>query len=185
MAATKGDDMGEATDGDRFPLGRFQRITNPPAAHQRAAWIETIATAPAKVRRLVEPLSPADLEIAYREGGWTIRQVVHHVPDSHVNAYVRFKLALTETDPLIKPYEEALWAELPDVRQTPVSVSLDLLDAVHYRWVVVLRSMDDAAFNRSYRHPEMGDVALYNALALYDWHSRHHIAHIEQALRRR
>jgi hypothetical protein len=177
--------MGDGAESERFPIGKFHRLTAAPGANDRAVCIETIATTPAKIRRLVEPLSPAELDTPYRDGGWTIRQVVHHVPDSHINAYVRFKLALTETDPVIKPYEEALWAELADVRQTPVSVSLDLLDAVHYRWVVVLRSMDDAAFNRSYRHPEMGHVTLYNALALYDWHSRHHVAHIEQALRRK
>jgi hypothetical protein len=110
--------------------------------------------------------------------------VVHHVPDSHINAYVRFKLALTETDPQIRPYEEALWADTPEIAATPVSVSLDLLDAVHQRWVFLLRSMDDAAFNRTFRHPKLGQVPLYNALALYVWHGRHHAAHVEQALTR-
>jgi hypothetical protein len=124
------------------------------------------------------------LNTPYREGGWTVRQVIHHVPDSHMNAYIRFKLALTEHEPTIKPYEEAAWAELSDTRDTPIEVSLALLENLHARWVILLRSMSEADFAKQFRHPALGVVPLEKNVALYAWHCRHHLAHIT-ALRER
>ena len=169
-------------DDPRFPIGKFQRPETS-TAEQRAVLIEQIAHAPAALRAAVEGLTDTQLDTPYRDGGWSVRQLVHHVADSHMNAYVRFKLALTEDEPLIKTYEEAAWATLPDSRE-PADVSLALLDALHQRWVVVLRSMDDTAFGRTLRHPEMGPMPLHAMLALYAWHGRHHVAHVT-ALRER
>ncbi len=151
---------------------------------QRTQWIAEIAETPAKLRAAVAGLNEDQLQTPYREGGWTVRQVVHHVPDSHMNAYVRFKLALTETEPLIKPYKEAAWAELADSRETPIEVSLALLDHLHDRWVRLLRSLREEDFARPFRHPELGVVPLERNLALYAWHGKHHVAHIT-ALRER
>ena len=160
----------------RYPIGRFE-APGTFTSQQRVALIEEIAAAPAQMRRATSGLSPEQLDTPYREGGWTVRQVVHHVPDSHLNAYVRFKLALTEEAPTIKPYDEALWADLPDSRGE-IAVSLALLTALHARWVTLLRAFDEAGFGRVYRHPELGTVSLDRALALYAWHGRHHVAHI-------
>lgn len=171
-------------DEERFPIGTFEKAAAPLPAIARTALIDAIAQAPRDLRRLAGSLGDAALEARYRDGGWTIRQVVHHVPDSHLNAYIRMKLAATEDAPLITTYEEQLWAELADVRLTPVSVSLDLLDALHHRWVLFLRSLDDEMFLRAYRHPQLGLMPLYNAVALYAWHGRHHVAHVERALQR-
>jgi uncharacterized damage-inducible protein DinB len=133
----------------------------------------------------VAGLSREQLETPYRPGGWTIKQVVHHVPDGHMNAYTRFKLALTENEPTIKPYEEDKWAELPDSQRVPIDVSLDLLDALHTRWVTLLGAMDAADFTRTLRHPEHNRImTLGQLLALYAWHGRHHVAHIT-SLRKR
>lgn len=141
--------------------------------------IATIAETPGALRSAVAGLARDQLETPYRPGGWTVKQVVHHVPDSHLNAYVRFKLALTEDEPTIKPYNEAAWAELADSRRVPVEVSLELLDALHLRWVTILRSMDAADFRRGLVHPEQKKVlTLEQMLALYAWHGRHHVAHI-------
>jgi uncharacterized damage-inducible protein DinB len=126
----------------------------------------------------VEGLSEEQLNTPYRPGGWTVRQVVHHLPDSHMNSYVRFKLALTEDAPTIKPYDEALWANLADSSTTPLETSLALLDALHVRWVRLLKSMTDADFMREFRHPESGLIRLDQNLALYAWHGKHHVAHI-------
>jgi hypothetical protein len=170
---------------DRYPIGRFQRCTHPLTREQRANFIDDIERAPARIRALVEPLNDAQLETPYRLKGWTIRQVVHHVPDSHLNSYVRMKLTVTEASaPRINAYDEGLWAELPDARALPVSVSLDLLTALHGRWVPFLRQLADQDFSRAYIHPELGMFPLYDALALYAWHGRHHAAHIENALKR-
>jgi uncharacterized damage-inducible protein DinB len=130
------------------------------------------------MRAAVAGLTPERFDTPYRPGGWTVRQVVHHVPDSHMNAYVRFKLALTENEPTIKPYEEAAWAELADSASTPVDVSLTLLETLHDRWVRLLRSMTEADFARKFRHPQLGVVPLDKNLALYAWHGKHHVAHI-------
>lgn len=167
----------------KYPIGRF--LFQPPSTiRQRQAWIDDIAEAPARLRAAIAGLNEEQLDTPYRDGGWTVRQVVHHVADSHMNAYVRFRLALTEHEPTIKPYDEAAWAALPDARQAPVEVSLTLLDALHDRWTRLLRAMSDADFERHFRHPELGVVPLEKNLALYAWHGKHHAAHIT-ALRER
>ncbi|MEK6570441.1 MAG: YfiT family bacillithiol transferase, partial [Bacteroidota bacterium] len=141
-------------------------------------FIQHLADAPANLRGAVRGLSDRQLDTPYRPGGWTVRQVVHHVPDSHLNAYIRFKLALTENEPTIKPYEQQLWAELPDARTGPIEMSLALLEALHKRWVLLLQSLNPSDFNRTFRHPELGLMTLDRTLALYAWHGRHHVAHI-------
>lgn len=165
----------------RYPIGRPPRNASPLDAAAREALIEVIAGAPAIVRELVSGLTDTQLETPYREGGWTIRQVVHHLPDSHMNAYVRMKLAVTEEAPVIKTYEEARWAELPEAKSAPVALSLDLLDALHRRWVAFLRALPEAAFRRTFAHPVWGTVSLDDSLAMYAWHCRHHTAHIRLA----
>jgi uncharacterized damage-inducible protein DinB len=160
-----------------FPTGRFQRPASLDA-DARARAIDTIAETPARLRDAVRGLSNEQLETPYRPGGWTVRQVVHHVPDSHLNAYIRFKLALTENEPTIKPYDEALWAQLPDVKAVPIETSLTLLDTVHDRWIAILRAMKPTDFERMLVHPETGRQRLDQMLALYAWHGPHHTAHI-------
>ena len=168
----------------RFPVGKFDWNAPVSEAHYPRLIVE-IAETPGALRSAVAGLSRDQLETRYRPDGWTVKQVVHHVPDSHMNAYCRFKLALTEDEPTIKPYEEAKWAELPDSQRVPIEVSLDLLDALHQRWVALLRSMDSADFNRGFHHPERdGVMTLKQLLALYAWHGRHHVAHIT-SLRKR
>lgn len=167
------------TDDLRYPVGRFEPPTTVTAA-DRAGFIAVIAETPALLRAAVAGLDEAQLDTPYRPGGWTVRQVVHHVPDSHLNSYTRFRLALTEDLPVIRPYQEARWAELPDARSGPVAYSLDLLDALHVRWVALLRAMTDADYARAYRHPDQPgrDLPLGEVLANYAWHCRHHLAHI-------
>jgi uncharacterized damage-inducible protein DinB len=140
--------------------------------------IGEIAEAPAKLRAAVEGLSPEQLDTPYRPDGWTVRQVVHHVPDSHLNSYCRFKLALTEDEPTIKPYHEDRWAELEDSRATPIDVSIALLESLHKRWWLLLKSLEPKDFQRTFRHPEIGVVSLAKNVCLYAWHGRHHAAHI-------
>ena len=161
----------------RFPTGKFQR---PPSLDEaaRARAIDIIAETPARLREAVRGLTESQIDTEYRPGGWTVRQVVHHVPDSHVNALIRFKLALTEDVPTIKPYNETLWAELADVKTVPISTSLAMLDAVHERWVAILRAMKPTDFARELVHPETGRQRLDQMLALYAWHGPHHVAHI-------
>jgi uncharacterized damage-inducible protein DinB len=162
----------------RYPIGKFS-WDNAISESDYPRLIAEIAAAPGALRSAVAGLSRDQLETRYRPGGWTLRQLVHHVPDSHLNAYTRFKLALTEDEPTIKPYDEAKWAELPDSQRVPIEVSLDLLDALHLRWVALLRAMDAADFNRSFRHPEHDRIlTLGQLLALYAWHGRHHVGHI-------
>jgi uncharacterized damage-inducible protein DinB len=161
----------------RFPTGRFVRPESLSDDQRRAA-IETIAATPANIRAAVRGLSDAQLDTPYRPGGWTVRQVVHHVPDSHANAYCRFKLALTEDVPTIKPYDEAAWANLEDSRSTPIETSLTMLDVVHDRWVRILRAMATSDFGRKLNHPENGVMTLDQLLALYAWHGPHHTAHV-------
>ena len=168
----------------RFPIGRFA-FDGDVSEGARAARIADIEAAPRLLRAELERLSPAQLDTPYRDGGWTPRQVVHHVPDSHMNAYVRFKLALTEDAPTIKPYDEARWAELPDSRDTPIDVSLALLDALHHRWVTLIRAMSPADFSRTFVHPEHGRaMSLDQTLALYAWHGKHHVGHVRLARER-
>jgi uncharacterized damage-inducible protein DinB len=161
----------------RYPVGKFTPDDNP-TPESRAKHIQELVSLPTQMRQAVTGLNPEQLDTPYREGGWTIRQVVHHVPDSHLNAYIRFKLALTENVPTIKPYDEAAWAKLKDTELTPIDVSLDLLDAVHTRWVTLLRTLKADDFARKFNHPEGGIQTLDRTLALYSWHSRHHLAHI-------
>ena len=161
----------------RYPIGPFEfddRIDH----DKRQTRILEIEEAPAKLRVALEDLSPQQIETPYRPGGWTVRQVVHHLPDSHLNAYVRFKLALTEDQPTIKPYQEQKWAELEDTRSAPLEVSVELLQALHRRWVLLLRSLSARELARGFVHPEMGARTLDQTLSLYAWHGRHHVAHI-------
>jgi len=161
----------------RYPVGKFTPDDNP-TSETRAKHIHELVSLPNQMRQAVTGLTPEQLDTPYREGGWTVRQVVHHVPDSHLNAYIRFKLALTENVPTIKPYDEAAWAKLKDTELTPIDVSLNLLDAVHTRWVTLLRTLKADDFARKFNHPEGGVQTLDRTLALYSWHSRHHLAHI-------
>jgi hypothetical protein len=165
------------TGDPRYPIGKFDWPTSV-SESQRKIFLDEMEAAPARLRAAVAGLTPAQLSTPYREGGWTVRQVVHHVPDSHMNAYVRFKLALTEDEPTIKPYDEARWAELPDAATVPVETSLALLDSLQGRWVALLRSIPAADWSRKFRHPEFGLKALDETLALYAWHGKHHVAHI-------
>jgi uncharacterized damage-inducible protein DinB len=168
----------------RYPIGKFHRhgeLTE----ELRHRYIDDIERLPARLREAVKGLTQAQLDTPYRPGGWTVRQLVHHIADSHMNAYVRLKLALTEDSPLIKPYLEAKWAELKDAKILPVDVSLNLLDSLHQRWVSVLRSMTPAEFARTMRHPEWTEpMSLDDGLALYAWHGKHHVAHITELRRR-
>ncbi|MGD0908851.1 MAG: YfiT family bacillithiol transferase [Candidatus Acidiferrales bacterium] len=161
----------------RYPIGKLELkpSLNP---DERDKAIAQIAETPNRLREAVAGLSHEQFDMPYRPGGWTVRQVVHHLPDSHLNAYVRFKLGLTENEPTIKPYNEARWAELADSRDTPLEISLSLLESLHHRWDVLLRSMRPDDFALRLRHPEMGEMTLDTALAIYSWHGRHHVAHI-------
>ena len=162
----------------RYPIGPFQR-RDELSADERSAMIEGIAACPARMREAVAGLDDVQLDTPYRDGGWTVRQVVHHVPDSHLNAYVRLKLALTEETPAIRPYDESEWAKLADVQSTPVEVSLTLLDSLHARWVGLMRTLQPDDFRRTFKHPDHeGTQTLDWLVAMYAWHSRHHVAHI-------
>ena len=167
----------------RYPIGKFQ-FAGSTSETQRSQLMNQIAGAPAALRDAVRDLSSEQLETPYREGGWTVRQVVHHVPESHMNAYIRFKLALTEDEPTIKPYMEDRWAMTQEVPGTPLETSLTLLDSLHDRWVRLLRGLQPEEWKRTFRHPELGIVSLEKNLALYAWHGQHHTAHIT-ALRKR
>jgi uncharacterized damage-inducible protein DinB len=165
----------------RFPIGKFNGQA-PANDAEREQFIRDIEETPAKLRAAVKGLSEEELNTPYREGGWTVRQVIHHVPDSHLNSYIRFKLALTEDEPTIKPYQEDRWAELADSRVTPIETSLSLLDSLHQRWILLLRSFTAADWKKTFRHPEAGVLSLDKTVALYAWHGKHHVAHI-RALR--
>ena len=165
----------------RYPVGRYQ----PPekiSPEQRAEWIDEIAALPQQLNGAVSPLMESELDTPYRPGGWTVRQVVHHLPDSHLNSYLRFRLALTEDSPTIKPYHEDRWAELPDAKTGPIGPSLLILEGLHERWTALLRTLDDTAFARTLQHPEWGRIRLDWTLGLYAWHCRHHLAHITRSL---
>ena len=161
----------------RYPIGKFS-FDGPLTADQRKQYLNDIEQTPARLRTAVQGLSDEQLNTPYRDGGWTVRQLAHHVPDSHMNAYIRFKLALTEDEPTIRPYMEDRWAELPESKQAPIDVSLALLDSLHQRWTLVLRNIPDADWKRTFRHPEMGLLSLEKTLALYAWHGKHHVAHV-------
>ena len=163
----------------RYPVGNYA----PPkevTPELRTAAIEEIAGAPAKIRAALTGLNDSQIDTPYREGGWTVRQVVHHVADSHINAYIRFRFALTETEPTIKPYAEADWAKLDDAAHAPTEVSVHLLESLHDRWVRLLGSLKPQDFARTFRHPEHGVRTLDWMLFLYAWHGRHHTAHITE-----
>jgi uncharacterized damage-inducible protein DinB len=160
-----------------FPVGKFQPPSGPLPAGQRAEFLQQIADAPTKLEAAIKGLNDKQLDTPYRDGGWTPRQVVHHVADSHMNAFIRFKLALTEDNPTIKPYEQDLWANLAD-QTLPVDVSMPIVHNLHQRWVTVLRSMQEPDWARTFTHPELGMQRLDRTLALYAWHGRHHVAHI-------
>jgi uncharacterized damage-inducible protein DinB len=162
----------------RYPIGPFE-FDGKADPRLREHWIGEIAAAPGALRAAVAGLTSQQLDTPYRTQGWSVRQVVHHLPDSHLNAYTRIKLALTEDEPLVKPYDQARWAELPDVRTTPVETSLALLECLHRRWVLLLRELGPAEFGRRFRHPEHGrSIGLDEVLAMYAWHGRHHVAQI-------
>jgi hypothetical protein len=161
----------------RYPVGPCEYPTVvPPEARQRH--IDDIAALPQRLFEAVAGLNDDQLDTPYRTGGWTVRQVVHHFADSHINAYVRFRLGLTEEQPTIKPYDEKRWAELADSRSAPTEISLSLLEGLHHRWVLLLSGMSDSDFARIIHHPESGILRLDTYLAAYGWHCRHHVAHI-------
>ena len=168
----------------RYPIGPFQRkdtLTD----DERRAMLDDIAATPARMREAVAGLSDEQLDTPYREGGWTLRQVVHHVPDSHLNAYCRLKLALTEEQPTIRPYDESLWAKLDDSKSTPIEVSLTLLESLHARWMEIFHSMKPEDFRRTFRHPEHdGTPTLDWLVAMYAWHGKHHVGHITSTRQR-
>jgi hypothetical protein len=161
----------------RYPIGKFH-FEGPLTEDQKQKHLAEIEQAPANLRAAVKGLSNQQLDTPYRPEGWTVRQLAHHVPDSHLNAYIRFKLALTEDEPTIKPYAENLWAQLADTPTTPVEVSLALMDSLHQRWMNLLHSLKAEDWKRTFRHPELGLVSLEKNLAIYAWHGRHHVAHI-------
>lgn len=167
----------------RYPIGRFE-APGAISESERTRLIEIVASAPGRLRDAVQGMTAQQLDTPYRKGGWTVRQVIHHVPESHMHAYIRFKLALTEDDPVVKPYNEAAWARLHDVPDTPVDTSLALLDCLHRRWVILMRGMSDEEWRKRYIHPESdrGSMVLDYVLAMYAWHGEHHIAHVRQAL---
>jgi uncharacterized damage-inducible protein DinB len=168
----------------RYPIGPFKPHADPTTAEEKAALMDEIEAAPARLRTAVAGLDDAQLDTPYRADGWTVRQVVHHLVDSHVNAYVRFRWALTEDGPVVKPYDEKDWARLPDAMTAPVAVSLDLLDALHTRWLILLRAMAPEEFERPWTSPDFGELNVDVLLQLYGWHGKHHVAHIT-ALRER
>ena len=161
----------------QYPVGRFTAPDEITGA-LRVSAIAALTALPLSMRTAVDGLTDAQLETPYRDGGWTVRQVVHHVADSHMHAYIRVKFALTEESPTVRPYDEAAWAELPDVSRVPAQVSLSLIDGIHARWVACLAGLHEAQFARPFVHPELGPQRLDLSLLRYDWHGRHHVAHV-------
>ena len=161
----------------RYPIGEPE-FPEQISGETRAGYITAIRELPGKLRDAVKGLDPGQMDTPYREGGWTVRQVVHHLPDSHMNSYVRFKLAMTEESPTIRGYEEDRWAELVEAKSGPIDISLNLLDALHTRWVMFLRNLAETDFRRTFVHPQYGPFRLEQSLALYAWHGKHHVAHI-------
>ncbi|MDX2060551.1 MAG: putative metal-dependent hydrolase [Gemmatimonadales bacterium] len=167
----------------RYPIGPF-RFPDPYSAADRERDVDQLAALPARLRAAVAGLADARLDTPYRPDGWTVRQVVHHVPDSHMNAYIRVKLALTESEPTIKPYDEVGWANLPDSGR-PIAGSLALTDHLHERWVALLRALPAESFARTCVHPASGSVlSIDKLIAMYAWHGAHHVAHITELRRR-
>jgi hypothetical protein len=169
----------------KYPIGTFQ-YSNNISEDQIASWISILEQFPKRLETLVSGLSDAQLDTPYRPEGWTVRQVVHHVSDSHHHSYIRFKWALTEDKPVIKYYHEHLWAELPDAKTAPIQMSLDHLKAVHFKLVYLLKSLNEDQLNKSFIHPEHNDeVFLKQNIGIYAWHSNHHYAHIKNLLQRK
>ncbi len=166
------------TEELRFPIGRFTMPGPELTPEQRLDCIQRIAGTPAALRAAVRGLNPGQLATPYRPGGWTVAQVVHHVADSHLNGYCRIKLALTETEPTIKPYLQDGWADLPDAREAPIESSLAMIEGLHQRWAQLLRSLKPEEFRKKFLHPETGPQSVDRVLALYSWHGPHHTAHI-------
>jgi uncharacterized damage-inducible protein DinB len=165
----------------KYPIGKFQRLENV-ESEQIEEWIDIIAQFPAKLRDEVKNLTELEFQKQYRPNGWTIKQVVNHCADSHMNSFIRFKLALTEETPTIKPYFEDRWAELPDTKDFPVESSLKILEGLHERWVNLLNNLSDQDLERQFRHPERSDlISLKTTIALYAWHCEHHLAHVQIA----
>jgi hypothetical protein len=166
----------------QYPIGKFTWDRSGEGLlssdSERQQWITGIEETPARLRSGVSGLTEPQMDTPYRPGGWTVRQVVHHLADSHMNAYVRFRLALTEDEPTVKPYDEQVWARLNDASTAPAEISLTLLEALHQRWVLLLRSLKPEDFSRVFKHPELGPVTLEKNLAMYAWHGKHHVAHI-------
>lgn len=167
----------------QYPIGKVT-FDSEVTGEKRRVWIAQVAAAPGALRAAIDGLDAEKLDTPYRPGGWTVRQVLHHVPDSHLNAYIRFKLAITEDNPTIKPYDEAAWANVADTARTAPAVSLALLEALHQRWVVLLESMVPADFERPLQHPANGPMTLDRLLQMYAWHGRHHVAHITDLRKR-
>jgi len=167
----------------RYPIGKYEPITETNEA-QRRALIDSLTNLPLQLRAAVKDLSPQQLDTPYRPEGWTVRQTVHHIADSHLNGYIRFKWALTEDEPRIKPYDEKLWSQLADAQTADPALSLALLDALHQRWVLLLQSLQAEDFARKLLHPEVGWMPLDTTLGLYEWHGRHHTTHITNLRRR-
>ena len=165
------------SDSLRYPIGKFQ-FPNGVSDSERETLLQQIADTPAKLREAVAGLDDEQLATPYRPDGWSVRQVVHHIPDSHLNSYVRFKLAVTEESPTIKAYDEAAWARLDDAQNASVETSLQLLESLHERWLQFLRSLGPDELARSFKHSELGSVTVEQNIALYAWHGRHHVAHI-------
>lgn len=175
--------MLETKDDLRFPVGRAVIEPNPTEV-QRLGWIQILEELPERMRLAVAPLADEQLDTPYRPDGWTIRQVLHHVPDSHMNAYIRFCLALTEDVPRICPYDQDAWAQLPYSRTAPVNVSLLILESVHARWTTMMKQLEPAQWRRAFDHPENGIQTLDDQLQIYAWHSRHHLAHVTRTIER-
>jgi len=168
----------------KYPIGKFSRPAFISSA-DISKWIQEIESLPEQLRETVGGLSDAQLDTPYRPDGWTVRQVVHHLPDSHINSYIRFKLALTEDNPTVKPYMEERWAELPEAKTAPLKISLDLLEALHKRWVIALRNITSEQWKRTFFHPESKrENRLDETLAMYAWHGKHHLAHIMELRKR-
>jgi hypothetical protein len=170
-------------DDNRYPVGKFV-FDKDVTPEKRKACIRDIAVLPANLRRVLEGLSNAQMDTPYRDGGWTVRQVAHHLADSHMNAFVRCKLALTENAPTIKPYDQDAWAQTADVLKADTGLSLSLLEGMHARWTLLLNAMTPADFARTFMHPERGPMTLDQTLQTYAWHCRHHVAQIHSQRKR-
>jgi uncharacterized damage-inducible protein DinB len=168
----------------RYPIGTFD-LNQTFTVEKRKEWLREISKLPAQLKTVVEGLSSEQLDTPYRPNGWTIRQVIHHLPDSHMNSYIRFKLALTEEQPTIRPYMEDRWAKLDDYKDTPIEVSLSMLSFLHQRWVILLNSLDSRDFSLTFNHPESGLLTLEQAVGLYAWHGRHHLSQITTLLQQK